>query len=181
MLSFFLVIFLSGYFISNIYEKWSASPVIIALNAVSTSVNDIPFPAVTICNMNQARQSVVQDFREGTVEDALLQSLCAKKVTFNGIRSNNTSWNVFQQFLVRVTATYIYFALNLNQICYSDCNIYFHISPQVSQPCSEMLVRCSFASVDHDCMELFNTVLTDEGLCCIFNRVHPKFLLKKFA
>lgn len=77
---------------------------IIALNAVATSVNDIPFPAVTICNMNQARQSVVKDYREGTVEDALLQSLCAKKVTFNGIRSNNTSWNVFRQFLVGVAS-----------------------------------------------------------------------------
>lgn len=95
---------LSGYFISNLYAKWSASPIIIALSAVATSVNDIPFPAVTICNMNQARQSVVKDFREGTVEDALLQSLCAKKVTFNGIRSNNTNWNVFQKFLVGVCA-----------------------------------------------------------------------------
>lgn len=119
ILSFVLVLFLSGYFISNIYEKWSASPVIIALNAVATSVNDIPFPAVTICNMNQARQSVVQDFREGTVEDALLQSLCAKKVTFNGIRSNNTSWNVFQKFLVQVSEEYGYLNFILHIFFYT--------------------------------------------------------------
>lgn len=102
MLSFILVVSLSVYFISNIYEKWSSTPIIVGLSAVSTSINDIPFPAVTICNMNQARQSVVADLEEGTYEDALLQSLCAKRVTFNGIRSNNTSWTVFRKFLVKV-------------------------------------------------------------------------------
>lgn len=102
MLSFVLVLLLSGYFISNIYAKWVASPVIIALNAVATSVNDIPFPAVTICNMNQARLSVVKNFENKTVDEALLHSLCAEHVTFNGIRSNNTSWDVFQKFLVMV-------------------------------------------------------------------------------
>ncbi|KAJ6634965.1 Pickpocket protein 28 [Pseudolycoriella hygida] len=49
-LSFIFVIVLSGYFISNIWNKWSATPIIIALNSRSTSIGDIPFPAVTICN-----------------------------------------------------------------------------------------------------------------------------------
>lgn len=150
-LAFVLVFGLSGYFISIIYEKWSATPVIIAMNAVSTSVGEIPFPAVTICNMNQALSSVANNITERS-EDALLQSLCEKKVTFSGLRSNATNWATFRQFLVKV-----------------------------SQPCSDVLVQCRFASVlQRSCMELFNTVLTDEGLCCIFNRVHPKFLLQKY-
>lgn len=150
-IAFVLVVGLSGYFISNIYEKWTASPVIIALNAVSTSIGGIPFPAVTICNMNQARESVVRNITQRS-EDALLQSLCAKRVTFSGIRSNNTNWSMFRRFLVKV-----------------------------SQPCSDVLLQCQYASVQHNnCMELFNTVLTDEGLCCIFNRVHPRFLLQKY-
>lgn len=150
-LAFVLVVGLSGYFISNIYEKWTASPVIIALNAVSTSIGGIPFPAVTICNMNQARESVARNITERS-EEALLQSLCNKRVTFSGIRSNSTNWSMFRRFLVKV-----------------------------SQPCSDVLLQCRYASVQHDnCMELFNTVLTDEGLCCIFNRVHPRFLLQKY-
>ena len=50
-LSFIFVMFLSGYFISNIWQKWSVSPMIIALNSKSTSIGDIPFPAVTICKI----------------------------------------------------------------------------------------------------------------------------------
>lgn len=29
-------------------------------------------------------------------------------------------------------------------------------------------------------MEYFNTVLTDEGLCCIFNRAHPQYLIQNY-
>lgn len=51
--AFLLVLFLSLYFISNVYEKWSASPVIVTLGATFTSITDLPFPAVTICNINK--------------------------------------------------------------------------------------------------------------------------------
>lgn len=39
-----------------------------------------------------------------------------------------------------------------------------------------MLLFCRFATKQHKCMELFNTVLSDDGLCCTFNSVHPKYL-----
>lgn len=100
--SFLLVVMLTVYYISNIYEKWSASPVIIALSAVATPVVDIPFPAVTICNMNQARESVVSSIVKGTAEDMLLQGLCNKPVNFTGTKSENTNWTKFREFLVRV-------------------------------------------------------------------------------
>lgn len=100
--SFLLVVILTVYYISNIYEKWTASPIIIALNAVATPVVDIPFPAVTICNMNQARESVVSSIVKGTAEDMLLQGLCNKPVNFTGTKSENTNWTKFREFLVRV-------------------------------------------------------------------------------
>lgn len=89
LLSFLLVVGLSFYFISNVYEKWNASPIIIANNAVATSITDIPFPAVTICNMNQARKSMVKDIKAGTMEDALLSSLCMD----NNVRSTDDTGN----------------------------------------------------------------------------------------
>lgn len=96
------MVLLTFYYISNIYEKWSASPIIIAMNAVATPVVDIPFPAVTICNMNQARESVVSSIVKGTAEDMLLQGLCNKPVNFTGTKSENTNWTKFREFLVRV-------------------------------------------------------------------------------
>lgn len=41
-----------------------------------------------------------------------------------------------------------------------------------------MLLRCSYGMQTLDCMEIFEMVLTDEGICCTFNSVSQKFLLK---
>lgn len=116
LLSFLLVIVLSIYFISNIYQKWSATPIIIGLNAVATPISDFPFPAVTVCNMNQARRSIVEGFGSNSIERALLQSLCGTDSTDTTQTSDAVppdftgSWNVFRQFLLDVS-------LNSNMLC----------------------------------------------------------------
>lgn len=56
--AFAIVFVVSFYFITNVWEKWSLSPIIIGLNPVATQLKDIPFPAVTICNMNQANKTI---------------------------------------------------------------------------------------------------------------------------
>lgn len=120
-----MVIGLSFYFISNVYEKWNASPIIITNNAVATPITDIPFPAVTICNMNQAQKSMVKDIQAGTMEDALLSSLCLDSnirltTTDGGGGDNNGSfssvsvysnysgkWPQFRAFLLNVIIFFI--------------------------------------------------------------------------
>jgi acid-sensing ion channel, other len=59
-IAFLIVTMLSAYFISNVWQKYTETPVIIGLNPIATDLNAIPFPAVTICNMNQARKSIAQ-------------------------------------------------------------------------------------------------------------------------
>lgn len=121
--------------------------------AIQSPVTEIPFPAVTICNMNKARSSVTKKFQENTVESTLLQNICSKEL--KNTSSNRTSeagrWSVFKNFLVNI-----------------------------SQPCEEMLVVCRYALKKYKCLDLFDTVLTDEGLCCIFNSVHPMFMYQDY-
>lgn len=49
-----------------------------------------------------------------------------------------------------------------------------------SQPCDKMILSCEFGSEIFDCYKGFSSVLTDEGLCCTFNAVHPKLMFKGF-
>lgn len=53
----------------------------------------------------------------------------------------------------------------------------FHLF-QVAQPCEQMLVACRYGGRDSECMNMFSTILTDGGLCCVFNGVHRKFMMK---
>lgn len=150
--AFALVVLLAGYFINNVYAKWRASPLIISLNATATPITEFPFPAVTICNMNQARREVVETFRPGSNDALLVRSMCGRQNTSAVLElATDTSWRYFQEFLRKVT-----------------------------RPCSDMLVKCRFGTQAYPCVQLFETVLTDEGVCCMFNGVNKRFLLQNY-
>lgn len=143
---------LSIYFISNVYAKWSETPVIVTMGASLTSITDLPFPAITICNVNKASASVATTFAPDSAESAWLQNLCYDEFensseANDGRQKGSSEWSVFRPYLLKM-----------------------------SQPCSQMLVSCKYAFDSYPCMELFDTVLSDEGLCCIFNPVNPTFL-----
>lgn len=154
--AFVIVSILSAYFISNLWKKWTDTPIIIALNSVSTPLNNIPFPAVTICNMNQAKNSIANNIQDDSLDSQLLQSVCNLEAQLNLNSSSSAAarnekfigkWPQFRNFLVNI-----------------------------SQPCKEMLKYCRFAMEEENCMDIFLSVLTDEGLCCTFNILHPRYM-----
>ncbi len=56
------MIFLIGRFQEMIH--WAQSPVIITFDSLETSIWEIPFPAVTVCNMNALNHQKVKDQNE---------------------------------------------------------------------------------------------------------------------
>ncbi|TMW44538.1 hypothetical protein DOY81_010383, partial [Sarcophaga bullata] len=149
--SFIGVVILSAFFISNVYDKWRASPIIISTSAKQTSSTEIPFPAITICNLNQAQKSKVQFITRSSSNYSLLMSLCDQGTSDLAITYVGT-WKYFKAILI-----------------------------EVAQSCEDMLLYCSFGSQIENCSVIFNTVLTDDGLCCTFNALDPKFLLRNYS
>lgn len=43
-----------------------------------------------------------------------------------------------------------------------------------------MMKMCRFGTKVIDCDLNFTGVLTDEGLCCVFNAIHPKLMFNNF-
>lgn len=102
VLMFLLVFMLSVYFISNVWIKWSASPVIITLSSLSTPITNFPFPAVTVCNMNQAQKSDVLQIDENSVEYSMVQSLCSRADDTNITNTKSGKWAQFRTILLKV-------------------------------------------------------------------------------
>lgn len=90
------------YFISNIYQKWTASPIIIAQNAYATSISEFPFPAVTICNLNQVKKSKIEHVKEGTIESMMVKSLCQLDNDAETLEDYQGKWSLFRDFLLNV-------------------------------------------------------------------------------
>lgn len=42
-----------------------------------------------------------------------------------------------------------------------------------------MIVFCEYGGLEYDCSLIFETILTDDGVCCIFNPVHKKYVIAK--
>ncbi|XP_055610822.1 pickpocket protein 28-like [Uranotaenia lowii] len=148
IVSFFLVVTLSIYFISNVYQKWQSTPIIIGLNPIATNIKDIPFPAVTICNMNQARRWAAERVKPNSLEQDVLNSICSLDGEFN-------------------TSSYVGKWSNVRKMLLSS-----------TQPCDQMLQGCRYAQKIQKCMHMFQPVLTDEGLCCTFNSVDQAHMLQ---
>lgn len=124
------------------------------MGSTATSITDLPFPAITICNINKARNSVATKFEQGSSQHVWLQNICYdeyENITLKDedAQKESRDWQTFRQFLL-----------------------------DISQPCNKMLIKCRYALENFKCMEIFDTVLSDEGLCCIFNSVEPEFLYR---
>ncbi|XP_047538577.1 pickpocket protein 28-like [Vanessa atalanta] len=144
----------AGFFILNVYAKWRMSPMIVSINPENMPLHKLPFPALTICNVNQAKKSVAERYKKfgDSIDKKLLESLCSDQTDADIFEDNiagNADWDHTRSFLINVT-----------------------------QPCNEMLSLCIWNSASMNCQDLFNAQLTDEGLCCTFNVVHRENMFR---
>ncbi|CAF4916555.1 unnamed protein product [Pieris macdunnoughi] len=152
--AFLCSIVCAGFFILNVYAKWRKSPMIVSINPEDMPLNKLPFPALTICNVNQAKKSVAERYMASgnSLEKKLLESLCSTQTDadlFEDTIAESADWDHTRSFLINVT-----------------------------QPCEEMLAICIWSSEILKCQDLFNAQLTDEGLCCTFNVVHREMMFR---
>ncbi len=51
------------------FLKWRREPIYVAFNTVSTPIHKVPFPAITVCNMNQVNIKAVDEIIDGLAEN----------------------------------------------------------------------------------------------------------------
>ncbi|XP_031343039.1 pickpocket protein 28-like [Photinus pyralis] len=152
--AFLFAIFCSVYFISQIYSKYNLNPVIVSLNPKPTPVGALPFPAITICSMNQAKKAEAEQIMEAgsEVEKMLLDDYCNSNNSFSNISTTSdeaTKWENVQKFILRVNPS-----------------------------CQEILKVCTWKQEEMSCLDLFNSALTDDGLCCTFNSLPRSYIFR---
>ncbi|KZC12404.1 Sodium channel protein Nach, partial [Dufourea novaeangliae] len=151
IISFTLAVLTAGYYIWFLYRKWVSTPIIISLSPESVSLNEVPFPSVTICNMNNVKRSEAVRINAGKDgrKKLLLEDRCNFETNFTAydLDESEITWNSMLHFMINV-----------------------------SQSCTEMLHLCKWHGNATDCEKIFNPTMTDEGICCNFNSVHKKYL-----
>lgn len=152
-ISFIVALISASYFIFNIYDKYNNSPVIISYNPAAVSLITIPFPAITICSLNQAtKKEALHILNTGTeTEKRILNDYCSSNNTFSNNSQEDdaiaTNWKYMKNFITK---------LNL--------------------PCDEIIKVCRWKQQSFNCSLLFKTIFTDDGMCCAFNRIPLKYI-----
>lgn len=60
LIVFILLIALSSYYTVEMYTKWRNSAVLLTDGSEGISITAFAFPAITICNLNQAKRSIAE-------------------------------------------------------------------------------------------------------------------------
>ncbi|XP_033190867.1 pickpocket protein 28 [Bombus vancouverensis nearcticus] len=150
VISFTLAVLTAAYYIWFLYRKWVSTPIIIALSPESVSLDQFPFPSVTICNMNNVKKSEAVRINAGNDirKKLLLEDMCRlESMSPRSFNESTITWDNVLRFMINV-----------------------------SQSCTDMLHLCKWHGNVTDCEKIFNPTMTDEGMCCNFNSVDRKYL-----
>ncbi|XP_074042674.1 sodium channel protein Nach isoform X2 [Leptinotarsa decemlineata] len=141
------------------WERYISNPTRTTILTSYAPVTTIPFPAVTICNINRIMVSKVEKFMNNLTlndtEEETIRSALPQLLAFNypnNIHYNMTKLKILQDILVK-----------------NDINDMSFVMSEITQSCDEMLLSCSWEKKKVDCAEIFTKSLTADGYCCSFN------------
>lgn len=158
-----LAITFGVYLTTNIIINWHDNPIITSIDDTHFTLNNIEFPAVTICPVNKAivgklvsevcRRNFTDKLRPGDSLTTILQQSINPLL---GINTDNTNLSYYYDAFQFDTATIV------------------ALLKKISPTCKDYLSKCRWNGKTTDCGELFRVVSTDDGFCCSFNAVSAK-------
>ncbi|CAG9859695.1 unnamed protein product [Phyllotreta striolata] len=139
------------YLILQIYGKFQRSPVIVTFATSESPIYTIPFPAVTVCPLTQARKEVF-DFSE----------------TIRKMKRNES-----------VTDKEYRYAKYMSLACEKDNKLFknettftedfFRAIDELKIPFDEVMISCKMMNIPAPCEKLFHPIILDHTVCYTFN------------
>ncbi|CAG4931593.1 unnamed protein product [Parnassius apollo] len=145
-----------------LYDRFVEMPTRITIENQYESLHNLPYPAITICSPNQATISALDHFNKTLVDGNLTLDL--KKVV--------------PQLLDFSFGTFLLGSININELKHLqdviERNRYsaLDVMSLLPQRCDRFLKRCFFEQKIYPCEVLFDSILTQNGMCCIFNSIY---------
>ncbi|KAI9552641.1 putative amiloride-sensitive sodium channel [Daphnia sinensis] len=151
-------ILFSGYFCWQMWNKWEDSPVLMSLDSNRYPLKNIPFPAVTICNVNKVSKTKLLQF----MEDPRYKDVTYEKMQETLRYMTKLDRAITNEKELEYLNGY-YEALNISSL---DL---FEILRESAPSCKDMIMDCIWLGLPSPCFDYFSFVPTDDGICCTFN------------
>lgn len=163
---------LCSYLVYDTWLKWQNTPVIVTFSEKSTPVYEIPFPTVTICTDVKIRKT---NFNYGQVWHELNEE--AKYRKFPNVSDAKKLYILAP--LCRSLPKYLDEYLEMHDLSATLADAdekFYQVAKRYAPTLSDVLSDCSWRRYSRPCGELFNEVLTDDGICYSFNLLNASEL-----
>ncbi|XP_046649312.1 pickpocket protein 28-like [Daphnia pulicaria] len=149
----------SGYFCLQMWQKWEQSPLLTSVETHLYPLKNIPFPAVTICNVNKVSGRKLNDAISGNPKFKGV-SYAKLQTTLRYMTKLDRAFNNEEELL---KLSRYYEALNITAL---DL---FKVLKRTAPSCTDLVLDCSWLGLSEPCMQYFTFLPTDDGMCCTFN------------
>ncbi|KAH1001753.1 hypothetical protein HUJ04_005728 [Dendroctonus ponderosae] len=150
------------YVTMDILAGWNGDAFYMTLDASSLEITDLEFPAIAVCDINRISKQRAIQLAENLTEVSSLpfsELLDLTQLIGNMYDRNINQMNKFERLQT---------ILNVYDNGTTEETIIRRLADLMT-PCEELLQTCIWNSEPYDCADLFETRLTDTGLCCTFN------------
>ncbi|XP_044764367.1 sodium channel protein Nach-like isoform X2 [Coccinella septempunctata] len=165
---------LSSVIYLNLYmwQMFITDPTIVTLEKFTLPIREVPFPGVSICNINRiskkAAYAMAKEYADRSSENLsyIFEDIkfLGKLYDFSFSDQEEESIMRFQKFLEE------YDPDRPQESLKGDFDVLNKMSQlQLAGDCVEMLSDCRWGGFNRPCADLFINELTMDGFCCVFN------------
>ncbi len=171
-------------------EKWNRSPILVSFDSDSVAIYQIPFPSITICNMNKVTKlNLVKSILSCYTADNFLSQVRKSRVEHieDELASdpNSNYYQTERRFVDEICAKHEKFEAGHGAGSHTQGDLELtgealhEYLADLGVSCADMLLRCHFEGHTFNCTELFQPIITDEGLCCTFNTMPESIMFRR--
>jgi acid-sensing ion channel, other len=148
--------------LSNTYIKWQYEPDIASMHTMK-NVRNIPFPAVTICPQTKTKTRFV-------VFENVFREL------FEGFKTHGSMTKEAKYFesLLHICNPQLLKLIKVNESVVNVDEELVKIIRSISYNVTDSMLFCKWRNVIIECEKLFTEILTDQGVCYMFNALDFK-------
>ncbi|CAH2045705.1 unnamed protein product, partial [Iphiclides podalirius] len=142
-----------------LYLRFYEMPTRITIENQFEPIQNLPYPAITICSPNHITNSALDRFKKSLVSGNVTTDI---KRLVPHILGSVTILNKLKLSELK----------QLQNIIESNRYKALDVLSLLPQRCDQFLKRCFFEQKVYPCKELFYPIITKSGMCCVFNSIY---------